>query len=185
MSRSTPSTGLPPFWTRVPGGFAIDYPGVEATNPYDLYGPDTLASLHRRALIAEADPKDRAAYVTKAEIRRVLRRHRTSEVPTCVRRLLARPGGSGRRPPSPVRALTRQLFEEWTLERYCRLRALLKAQTPQRRARWRRACRISEDCATPGLMAADLARRRYFPEKSARRLLNCFSEAKGEALSRE
>ena len=185
MSRSTPSTGLPLFWTRVPGGFAIDYPGVHATNPFDLYGPDTLASLHRRALIAEANPKDRAAYVTKAEIRRVLRRHRTSEVPPCVRRLLARPGGSGRRPPSPIRALTRELLDEWTFVRYGRLRALLQAQTPQQRARWRRACRISEDCATPGLMAADLARGRYFPEKSARRLLNCFSEAKGEALLRE
>ena len=75
MSRSTPSTRLPPFWTRTPGGFAIDYPGVEATNPYDLFGPDTLASLHRRALIAEAAPGNRANYLCKAEIRRVQRLH--------------------------------------------------------------------------------------------------------------
>ena len=170
---------LPPFAARTDSGMHVTYPEGSASTPFEMFGPDSLASLHRRVLVAAVRPNDRRVYVSDAEIERVLVLHPGTPVPAAIARRRAHtpPHPAGPSIPTPGVALARHVRLEAAHQRYVRyLRFLEASSAPLAEVRASRG--LGEELTTPALVAAALAARQWLPQLSARTLLNQFSALK-------
>lgn len=75
---------------RVPGGWRIVYPGLERASIWELYKAGTLFDLERRLLWGEANPRHIEFEVSDPEVLEIVARYSGHDLPTVVRRRLAR-----------------------------------------------------------------------------------------------
>jgi hypothetical protein len=166
----------PALLTPTPDGVAVSYPDVSATNPYDLFGPDALASLARRILWSEANPNNRTLFVSNEEVARVVALNADQQLPgPVIGRLTLIAHGEVKTPrgrrsscETPLRALVQQALDDNARAYYERAHTRLKA-SPRLLKRACRRFRLQDDCKTPSDCAAELTRLLYFPNVGSRR----------------
>lgn len=159
----------PALVTPTPDGVAVSYLDVPTTNPYELFGPDTLASLARRILWSEANPNNRTLFVSNEEVVRVVALNANQQLPSPVVDRLNRialkevktPRGRRSDCETPLRALAQQALDDNARDYYERAQSRLKAK-PRLLERARARFGLNEECETPSGYAAELTRLRYF-----------------------